>query len=122
MDTAGEGEGEGNREGSSDEYARPCVKQTAGGRLPCDTGGLSRGLCDDLGVGRGGGRSEGRLKGEAIYAYLRLIHAAGWQKPAQHCKSISEHLLFFFFLLYNIVLVFPYINMNPPWVYTCSQS
>ena len=27
-----------------------------------------------------------------------------------------------FFLLYNIVLVLPYIIMNPPWVYTCSQS
>ena len=25
------------------------------------------------------------------------------------------------FLLYNIVLVLPYINMNP-WVYTCSQT
>ena len=30
-------------------------------------------------------------------------------------------LYFLFFLLYNIVLVLPYINMNP-WVYTCSQS
>ena len=30
--------------------------------------------------------------------------------------------IFFFFLLYNIVLVLPYINMNPPWVYTCSPS
>ena len=29
---------------------------------------------------------------------------------------------FFFFLLYNIVLVLPYINMNLPQVYTCSQS
>ena len=27
-----------------------------------------------------------------------------------------------FFLLYNIVLVLSYINMNPPRVYTCSQS
>ena len=63
------------------------------------TRGLSRGLCDDLGVGRGGGLSEGRLKGETICAYLRLIHAAGWQKPAQHCKSISEHLRFYFFTL-----------------------
>ena len=27
---------------------------------------------------------------------------------------------FFFFL--NIVLVLPYINMNPPWVYMCSPS
>ena len=25
-------------------------------------------------------------------------------------------------LVYNIVLVLPYINMNPPWVYTCSPS
>ena len=42
-------------------------------------------------------------------------------------------LLFFYFfkfkfiliggeLLYNIVLVLPCINMNPPWVYTCSPS
>ena len=29
---------------------------------------------------------------------------------------------FFLSLLYNIVLVLPYINMNPPWVYTCFQS
>ena len=29
---------------------------------------------------------------------------------------------FFFFLLYNIVLVLPYINMNLPQVYTCSPS
>ena len=28
----------------------------------------------------------------------------------------------FIFLLYNIVLVLPYINMNPPRVYTCSPS
>ena len=25
-------------------------------------------------------------------------------------------------MLYNIVLVLPHINMNPPWVYTCSPS
>ena len=31
-------------------------------------------------------------------------------------------LLSFFILLYNTVLVLPYINMNPPRVYTCSQS
>ena len=30
--------------------------------------------------------------------------------------------LFIFFLLYNIVLVLPYINMHPPRVYTCSSS
>jgi len=31
-------------------------------------------------------------------------------------------LLLFFFLLYNIVLVLPYINMHPPQVYTCFPS
>ena len=29
---------------------------------------------------------------------------------------------FFFFLLYNIVIVLPYINMHPSRVYTCSPS
>ena len=41
-----------------------------------------------------------------------------------------EHLLFllfffsvlFLYLLYNIVLVLPYIDMNLPWVYMCSPS
>ena len=28
----------------------------------------------------------------------------------------------FIILLYNIVLVLPYIDMNPPWVYVCSPS
>ena len=31
-------------------------------------------------------------------------------------------LLFYFILLYNTVLVLPYINMNPPRVYMSSQS
>jgi len=35
------------------------------------------------------------------------------------CLDVS---IFFFFLLYNIVLVLPYINMHPPRVYTCSPS
>ena len=29
---------------------------------------------------------------------------------------------FYFVLLYNTVLVLPYIDMNPPWVYMSSQS
>ena len=39
------------------------------------------------------------------------------------------NILFFFkklinllILLYNIVLVLPYIDLNPPWVYMCSPS
>ena len=34
----------------------------------------------------------------------------------------SNQSNFFFFLLYNIVLVLPYINMNPPRVYICFSS
>ena len=34
----------------------------------------------------------------------------------------SHFYFILFFLLYNIVLVLPYINMNPPRVYMCSQS
>ena len=30
--------------------------------------------------------------------------------------------IFFYLLLYSIVSVLPYINKNPPWVYTCSPS
>ena len=43
-------------------------------------------------------------------------------------QVVSYSYLFFFkfyyyyFLLYNIVLVLPYINMHLPWVYTCSTS
>ena len=39
------------------------------------------------------------------------------------CLLVSVYFyLFIYFLLYNIVLVLPYINMNLPWVYTCSPS
>ena len=36
--------------------------------------------------------------------------------------NINLFILIGGWLLYNIVLVLPYINMNPPWVYTCSPS
>ena len=40
-------------------------------------------------------------------------------------QTVFVSFLFFFlyfFKLYNIVLVLPYINMNLPQIYTCSQS
>ena len=37
-------------------------------------------------------------------------------------RVLFIYFLFYFILLYNTVLVLPYINMNPPQVYTCSQS
>ena len=38
--------------------------------------------------------------------------------PHFPCTS-GNHCFFFFFF---IVLVLPYINLHPPWVYTCSSS
>ena len=45
-------------------------------------------------------------------------------KDFQHREVIQYNFIFFIFifLLYNIVLVLPYINMHPPRVYTCSPS
>ena len=37
-------------------------------------------------------------------------------------KKIFIFFKFYFILLYNTVLVLPYISMNPPWVYMSSQS
>ena len=36
--------------------------------------------------------------------------------------SFARIYFIYFFFLYNIVLVLPYINMNLPWVYMCSPS
>ena len=38
------------------------------------------------------------------------------------CFTCTLCFFLLFFLLYNIVLVLPYINMHPPWVYMCSPS
>ena len=42
--------------------------------------------------------------------------------PFIYLFIFSLESFYLFILLYNIVLVLPYINMNPPRVYTCSQS
>ena len=49
---------------------------------------------------------------ESIFCLLLVVEAF----------SFPFCFRFYFILLYNTVLVLPYINMNPPWVYTCSQS
>ena len=56
-------------------------------------------------------------------------------RPGSDCDSDHELLFLFFFfwmlliiyffsfiLIYNTVLVLPYIDMNPPWVYMRSQT
>ena len=37
-------------------------------------------------------------------------------------KTSFIFIYLFIYLLYNIVLVLPYIDMNLPWVYMCSSS
>ena len=37
-------------------------------------------------------------------------------------KNFSFNFNFYFISLYNTVLVLPYIDMNPPWVYMSSQT
>ena len=40
-------------------------------------------------------------------------------QPSPYLFLKFKFIYFNWRLLYNIVLVLPYINMNPPWVYTC---
>ena len=45
--------------------------------------------------------------------------------PGPKRVSVTQSFFFLFsfiYLLYNIVLVLPYIDMNPPWLYMCSPS
>ena len=44
------------------------------------------------------------------------------ERDLRSCMCLYVFFLFFFFKFYTIVLVLPYINMNPPQVYTCSPS
>ena len=63
-----------------------------------------------------------------ILSILGSSHLKIWlRRRMQEVGKIVFLFLFFkfyfyFILLYNTVLVLPYIDMNPPWVYTSSQS
>ena len=48
--------------------------------------------------------------------------AALWELISSFFSPCFIYLLTYFLSLYNIVLVLPYIDMNPPWVYMCSPS
>ena len=44
------------------------------------------------------------------------------EEMATHSSILFFFLFYFIFKLYNIVLVLPNIEMNPPQVYMCSPS
>ena len=59
-----------------------------------------------------------------MFSRLRfaLLSLFKFKKDVGKESRILLGFIYLFFLLYNIVLVLPYINMNPPQVYTCSPS
>jgi len=64
-----------------------------------------------------------RDKTEAIYNACTLQPTV--QEDSLYSTSSPAFIVYsflFIYLLYNIVSVLPYINMHPPWVYTCSPS
>ena len=52
------------------------------------------------------------------YSLLNLVVFLFIALPSTHFLKLIN----LFILLYNIVLVLPYIDMNPTWVYMCSPS
>ena len=74
-----------------------------------------------------------KVKEESEEAGLKLniqnmkIMASGlitsWQIDGETMETVTDFIFFYFiFKLYNIVLVLPNIEMNPPQVYLCSPS
>ena len=53
-----------------------------------------------------------------IYSFIQQTFV----RCLRHTRFRIFLTFYLFILLYNIVLVLPYINMNPPRVYTCSPS
>ena len=69
------------------------------------------------------GDSLGKNTGMGWHALLQGIFSTQGSNPGlPHYRWIFFLILFCFILLYNTVLVLPYINMNPPRVHMSSQS
>ena len=59
--------------------------------------------------------------------FLVVVHQCdSWSIKKTECRRIdflrSFFIIIIIFLLYNIVLVLPYIIMHPPQMYKCSPS
>ena len=62
-----------------------------------------------------------RIDAFELWCWRRLLRIP-WKARRSNQSIFKLLFIIIIFLLYNIVLVLPYINMNPPRVYTCSQS
>ena len=63
-----------------------------------------------------------------IVVKIQVSRIGQWRPKSMSCCILNHQVAsrsvfcFLFFLLYNTVLVLPYSDMNPPWVYLSSQS
>ena len=58
-----------------------------------------------------------------IYTSIYLVHLVSMLFYSFYLFILFYFYFYFYFiLLYNSVLVLPYIDMNPPWVYMQSQT
>jgi len=58
---------------------------------------------------------------EALQIAEKRRDAKGKEEKERYTHLNAQFLFYYYYFLpYNIVLVLPYINMHPPWVYTCS--
>ena len=64
----------------------------------------------------------GWLVGAALQCFPPPSHGLALCVSSLYYTDVCHWIyLFIYFLLYNIVLFLPYINMNPPRVHTCSS-
>ena len=64
-------------------------------------------------------------KNRLLFWHFKKMYAHVNYGPTLSLSTSSSFILFYFKLInlfYNIVLVLPYIDLNPPWVYMCSPS
>ena len=65
---------------------------------------------------------------QCVFLGSKITADGNWSHEIKRCLLLGRKAMtnidsiFFFFLLYDIVLVLPYINLNLPWVYMCSPS
>ena len=74
-----------------DTHALPCVKETAGGNFPYDSGNSNRGSATTQRAGVGW-KVGGMSKTEGTHVSLWLMHVDVRQKPTQYCKTIILQL------------------------------